>query len=483
MRYHQPYGVTDTDAPYINGDPSIGRQGSIIPAEAVEYPQREIIAAIEGAKMAPDDASLSQLLYAIRGQRMNYALAINSAPDTVEVEFDPPIGNTMTPGMPLRIKGAVNNTGPTLLSVDGDSQALRYADGAELVADAIKSGVIFEAVWNDTGYWEFNPYATGAAGGGSTTNTYINIPFAVDTGTPNALVANFVPAITSLVAGATIEVRVINNITGPSTIKVNALAPVPIVRGDGSPLQNGDAVTGQIMLMIYSALSGAFQFSGLIPKAASGLGPVGSIMLAAGNAAIPGTLKLNGALLQRVEHPGLWTFANASGRIVNEAEWQTVAGRVWTSFSRGDGTTTFRLPDFRGEFMRFFDDARGVDVARLLTNQQADGVGSFTASGGMTLNDPQANVFFGTHPGSPSSVISYGLIDIMVGTSLTSGEGGATMTTTEAIHFGTSPAAGGGGSGSGVSRNITGQCQINATGTANETRPRNAAVIPCIVDG
>src|SRR6187402_468786 len=115
MKYNQPYGVVDVDAPYINGDPSLGRQGSIIPAEAVEFPQREIVAAIEASKMVPDNANLAQLLTAVRSQRMNYALAINSAPNAVAVEFDPPIANTMTPGMPLRIKGAVNNTGATTL--------------------------------------------------------------------------------------------------------------------------------------------------------------------------------------------------------------------------------------------------------------------------------------------------------------------------------------------------------------------------------
>ena len=46
MKYNQPYGITDPEAPYINGDPSIGRQGSIIPAAAVEFPQRDIISAI-----------------------------------------------------------------------------------------------------------------------------------------------------------------------------------------------------------------------------------------------------------------------------------------------------------------------------------------------------------------------------------------------------------------------------------------------------
>ena len=87
------------------------------------------------------------------------------------------------------------------------------------------------------------------SGGGDTINNTYNvyIPYIADTGTTNALIANFVPPITSLVGGTTIEVKLANDITGPSTIKVNALAPVPVIRGNGQPLQAGDAVIGQIM--------------------------------------------------------------------------------------------------------------------------------------------------------------------------------------------------------------------------------------------
>ena len=163
MKYQQPYGVGDPNAPYINGDPSVGRQGSIIPAGAVEYPQREIVSVIGAGKMTPDDSNLSQLLSAVRSQRMNYAAAIASGnANIVAIEFDPPVANTMTPGMPLRIKALVNNTGASQISCDGFLHALRHADGTELVADEVKSGVIFGAVWNDGGYWEFNSRPTPA---------------------------------------------------------------------------------------------------------------------------------------------------------------------------------------------------------------------------------------------------------------------------------------------------------------------------------
>lgn len=78
MQYIQPYGAAP-GAVYVNGDPSIGRQGSIPPAAVMEYPQKEIIAVIQYAYdhalrdfdgvlcEAPSGAHLDQLLKAIYG--------------------------------------------------------------------------------------------------------------------------------------------------------------------------------------------------------------------------------------------------------------------------------------------------------------------------------------------------------------------------------------------------------------------------------
>lgn len=46
---------------YVNGDPRIGRKGSIPPAAAFEHPQREILAAIAGAGLTPSHMNLDQL--------------------------------------------------------------------------------------------------------------------------------------------------------------------------------------------------------------------------------------------------------------------------------------------------------------------------------------------------------------------------------------------------------------------------------------
>lgn len=79
MKYNQPYGVVDPEAVYVNGDPSIGRQGSIPPAESIEYDQREIVNVIKfahdhnlidndgAACAAPTNTDLEQLRKAIFG--------------------------------------------------------------------------------------------------------------------------------------------------------------------------------------------------------------------------------------------------------------------------------------------------------------------------------------------------------------------------------------------------------------------------------
>ncbi|WLT09657.1 DUF2793 domain-containing protein [Bartonella apihabitans] len=66
MKYNAPFGAANPDAPYINGNPSIGLAGSIPPAESIEFPQREIVKAITDAGMVPDNSDLGQLSKAIR---------------------------------------------------------------------------------------------------------------------------------------------------------------------------------------------------------------------------------------------------------------------------------------------------------------------------------------------------------------------------------------------------------------------------------
>lgn len=62
----------------------------------------------------------------------------------------------------------------------------------------------------------------------------------------------------------------------------------------------------------------------------------------------PGFLAADGSLQSRTTFAPLFALANADG-LVSEAVW---AAGAWGRFSEGDGLTTFRIPDFRGEFRR-----------------------------------------------------------------------------------------------------------------------------------
>lgn len=95
---------------------------------------------------------------------------------------------------------------------------------------------------------------------------------------------------------------------------------------------------------------------------------VGSIVWESRTSARAGYLKLNGAVLSRASYPALWAYAQSSGALVSDATWLATS---WGCFSTGDGATTFRIPDLRGEHLRSWDDGRGADSGRAIGTYQA----------------------------------------------------------------------------------------------------------------
>ena len=487
MKYWQPYGISNTDAPYINGDPSIGRQGSIPPAGAFEQPMRELVNLIKASNYEPNELDTSQVAQSVRSQRMNYAVvkAGLGGPNQLHVAFNPSIGSNTQAGMPLRIKALYNNTLPCSLVVDGVENPIRRSDGAELQANDLVVNAVFEVIWCDTGYWSMTNYRGGGTSlteeGDIISNTYLTkIPYTVDLGTPNALVAQFSPPLSlPIVAGDAIEVKLTNNITGAATLQADGLPAQALRRPDGSPTQVGDAYANQVALFLRRD-DNTWQFEAIMPQAFTGMGlPVGCIILTPSVNPFPGTLKLNGQGVGIAQYPGLWQFAYYSGRIVGDSQWTDWNSRLWTCFSYGDGATWFRLPDLRGEFMRFWDDSRGVDPGRQMYYQQPDGIGPFDASGAATLVNPIATGYISQPTGlqiwdQGALARSTWVASISGGGSgesgYVTGQPGGAMT------FGSSTY------GSYEYSTITGQLYLDIA-AGNETRPRNTALQPCIVAG
>lgn len=60
--------------------------------------------------------------------------------------------------------------------------------------------------------------------------------------------------------------------------------------------------------------------------------------------------------------PDGWLKAN--GAEVSRSTYADLFFAIGTTFGAGNGSTTFNLPDLRGEFIRGWDDGRGVDSGR-----------------------------------------------------------------------------------------------------------------------
>ena len=91
----------------------------------------------------------------------------------------------------------------------------------------------------------------------------------------------------------------------------------------------------------------------LIVTGSAELVPVGAVIHVAKNTAPTGWLKANGAAVSRTTYAALFAA-------------------IGTTFGAGNGSTTFNVPDLRGEFLRGWDDGRGVDSGRSFGTAQLD---------------------------------------------------------------------------------------------------------------
>lgn len=152
----------------------------------------------------------------------------------------------------------------------------------------------------------------------------------------------------------------------------------------------------------------------------------------------PGTV----ALFAMQTAPAGWVKAN--GAAVSRTTYASLFASIGTTFGVGDGSTTFNLPDFRGEFLRGWDNGRGIDNARAFGAWQADAIGAAA----MATNGkyPKGFLVVTDHTAqSPATDASDG---VQAGVAFS--DGGL----------------------SSISR--------TALSTATETRPRNVALLACI---
>jgi hypothetical protein len=167
LRYQQPFGITDANAGYINGNPQTGTMGSIPPAAGIEHPQREIVNFLSLA-MTPNENDLYQLAKSVQGGFVNYALDTGT-PNFVAVSPVLPIA-TLAAGLSLRIKLSNTNTGPTKVNVSNLGwQPLKHGDGTEMGSGELSAGNIITIIWDAVASrWQ-------TLSGGSTSGSVISL--------------------------------------------------------------------------------------------------------------------------------------------------------------------------------------------------------------------------------------------------------------------------------------------------------------------
>ena len=179
------------------------------------------------------------------------------------------------------------------------------------------------------------------------------VDYALDTGTANAYSATYKPALLSLVDGLVLRFKAARANTGASTFSPNGLPAKPIVGVDHNAIQGGEiTVDGDVWVQWNSSVaSGAWVMiasTGMVKQTGSDVGDIK-------------TVATDGP-------PGGWLKCN--GDIVSRTQYAALFAAIGTRFGAGDGSTTFALPELRGEFIRGWDDGRGVDSARTMGSVQ-----------------------------------------------------------------------------------------------------------------
>jgi hypothetical protein len=195
-----------------------------------------------------------------------------------------------------------------------------------------------------------------------------------------------------------LSIAVANTDYAPSASPVfTGTATIPAITGMTTPLSVAQGGTG--------STTGAQQ--------------AGEVCYFAMSTAPAGFLKANGALVSRTTYAALFTA-------------------IGTTFGVGDGSTTFALPDMRGQFARAYTDGSSVDTGRTFGSTQTDALQGHTH----ILN---VWTVLGANPG------------VAAGTNST-----------------------GGSASGGISGGITTDGTNGTPRVTTETRPTNVALLACI---
>jgi hypothetical protein len=180
MLYNQPYGISDPNAPYINGNPSTGTMGSIPPAPSIEHPQREIVNFITKSGFVPAATDLFQLAKAVQSGLVNWGVDQGS-PNDIQITPVVPVSQ-YTVGLCFVIKVAYGNTSHVTVNVNGIGKApLIHTDQTPLLSYELRAGQLIEVAYDGTNWQAIGGVSGGAVIQSQPTHLYVNANIGDDT--------------------------------------------------------------------------------------------------------------------------------------------------------------------------------------------------------------------------------------------------------------------------------------------------------------
>ena len=142
-------------------------------------------------------------------------------------------------------------------------------------------------------------------------------------------------------------------------------------------------------------------------------------------------------------------YIKANGAAISRSTFSVLFAAIGTQYGVGDGSTTFNVPDLRGEFIRGWSDGHTVDSGRTLGSNQGDQNLSHNHTGSVTGNGSHGHTYDRSNAGAGTPGGNQSVQDANVSTSV----------------------GGNGAHSHGVS--------INSDG-GTEARPRNVSLLACI---
>lgn len=223
------------------------------------------------------------------------------------------------------------------------------------IAEAITNSISKDGQTTPIGNLPMGGFRHTGISGGSSRNEYASLAQIQDNsavwagvagGSENAVLLTVTPAIPAYVAGQSFTYRAKSTNTGNVVVSIGGL-PDRNLQINGSSLVAGDHVADQWYRITYDG--SGFQLEQISSKPLTSGIPTGALIYWPVSSLPDGFIKANGASLAISSYPALFS-------------------RYGYTF--GGSGSSFRVPDLRGEFLRGWDDGRGVDFGRGLATIQ-----------------------------------------------------------------------------------------------------------------